>query len=52
MVVNQVVGFAELAAIQMGFPTLVLLMTATYMVNIWVTMVFYQFYEDRTKTSA
>jgi len=52
LVVNQVVGFAELAAIQMGFPTLALLMTATYMVNIWVTMVFYQFYEDRTKTSA
>jgi hypothetical protein len=52
LVVNQVVGFAELAAIQMGFPTLVLLMSATYVVNIWVTMVFYQFYEDRTQPSA
>jgi len=49
LVINQVVGFAELAAIQKGFPVLALLMGATYVMNIWVTMVFYQFYEDRTQ---
>ena len=49
LIINQVIGFAELAAIQLGFPILALLMTATYVMNIWVSMVFYQFYEDRTQ---
>ena len=52
LAINQVIGFAELAALQHGFPALAVLMTATYVVNIWMAMVFYQFYEDRTQPAA
>jgi len=52
LMVTQVVGFAELWAIQQGVMTLFALMSATYILNIWVVMAFYMFYEDRTRTSA
>lgn len=51
LVVTQVIGFAELWALQAGVASLVGLMTATYVVNIWVVMAFYVFYEDRTRTA-
>jgi hypothetical protein len=52
LLLTQVIGFAELWALQKGFGTLFALMSSTYVVNIWVVMVFYIFYEDRTRTTA
>ena len=52
LVATQVVGFAELWALQQGFVTLVALMGSTYLLNIWVVMAFYMFYEDRTRPAA
>ena len=52
LIVTQVVGFAELWALQEGFVTLVLLMSSTYMLNLWVVTAFYMFYEDRTRPAA
>jgi hypothetical protein len=49
---TQVLGFAELYAIGMGIQVLVGLMTVAYILNIWVVMVFYTFYEDRTRKVA
>jgi len=46
---TQVLGFAELYAIGMGIQVLGGLMTVAYVLNIWVVMVFYTFYEDRTR---
>ncbi len=52
LMLTQVVGFAELWALQQGVGTLFGLMASTYIVNIWVVMAFYIFYEDRTRTAA
>ena len=52
LIATQVVGFAELWALKEGFPTLVALMSSTYMLNIWVVTAFYMFYEDRTRPAA
>ena len=52
LVFTQVLGFAELYAIGMGVHVLVGLMSMAYILNIWVVMVFYTFYEDRTRTTA
>ena len=49
---TQVLGFAELYAIGMGIQVLIGLMTVAYILNIWVVMVFYTFYEDRTRKAA
>jgi hypothetical protein len=49
---TQVLGFAELYAIGMGIQVLVGLMTVAYILNIWVVIVFYTFYEDRTRKTA
>ena len=42
----------SLWALQEGFVTLVLLMSSTYMLNLWVVTAFYMFYEDRTRPAA
>jgi hypothetical protein len=52
LVLTQVIGFAELWALAAGPLTLVGLMSATYILNIFVVMAFYVFYEDRTRTTA
>jgi hypothetical protein len=51
MVTGQVVGFLELAVLSEPNPVFALtgVMSAVYLVNIWLIMVFYMFYEDRTK---
>ena len=49
---TQVVGFAELWALQQGTGTLFGLMSITYIINIWVVMALYIFYEDRTQATA
>ena len=49
LVFTQVLGFAELWALGMGTGYLIGLMSAAYLLNIWVIMVFYTFYEDRTR---
>jgi hypothetical protein len=50
LVLTQVIGFAELWALSEGTLTLIALMASTYVLNIWVVMAFYVFYEDRTRT--
>jgi len=52
LVLTQVIGFAELWALSAGPLALVGLMSATYVLNIFVVMAFYVFYEDRTRTTA
>lgn len=52
LIATQVVGFAELWALKEGIPTLILLMSSTYVLNIWVVTAFYMFYEDRTRPAA
>jgi len=52
LVLTQVVGFAELWALQQGTGTLFGLMSITYIINIWVVMALYIFYEDRTQATA
>jgi low affinity Fe/Cu permease len=49
---TQIVGFAELWALGMGTHVLIALMSLAYLLNIWVVMVFYTFYEDRTQKAA
>ena len=51
MVTGQVVGFLELSVLGEPNPVFALtgVMSAVYLVNIWLIMVFYMFYEDRTK---
>jgi len=49
---TQVLGFAELYALGMGVQVLIGLMSCAYVLNIWVVMVFYTFYEDRTRKPA
>lgn len=48
LVVNQVVGFLELGFLEKGFLPLMGLMSAIYLLNIFVMIAFYLFYEDRT----
>jgi hypothetical protein len=48
LVVNQVVGFLELGFVEQGIGPLTGLMGGIYLLNIFVMICFYLFYEDRT----
>jgi len=48
LVVNQVVGFLELGFVEKGLGALTGLMGGIYLLNIFVMICFYLFYEDRT----
>ncbi|MEC8194143.1 MAG: hypothetical protein VX944_04450 [Myxococcota bacterium] len=52
LIFTQILGFMELAALGEGTGTLIALMSGAYLLNIWVVMVFYTFYEDRTGKAA
>ena len=52
LVFTQVLGFMELAVLGQGTGMLIGLMSGAYLLNIWVVMVFYTFYEDRTGKAA
>jgi hypothetical protein len=54
LALNQILGFAQLWALGQASGTMYLIgmMSGAYLINIWMIMVFYTYYEDRTGKAA